>query len=95
MSTRIQNTNNHIIEFFLWENDDQLEIQLEPEAIIFRVEPGNSIKLIAVNCAMEFSWAVRISSNGNGLQLFPDSKGSYDIEIYENDTLLDNWFKYM
>ncbi|MGF7042223.1 hypothetical protein M2273_005495 [Mucilaginibacter lappiensis] len=55
MSTRIQNANNHIIEFFLWENDDQLEIQLEPEAIIFRVEPGNSIKLIAVNCAMEFS----------------------------------------
>lgn len=95
MSATIQNANNHAIEFLLWENDHPLEIQLEPEAIIFRVEPGNSIKFIAVNCAIEFSWAVRVFSNGNGFQLFPDSKGDYDIEIYENGTLLDNWYKYM
>ena len=95
MSTNTSNANNHIIEFFLWEDDDLLEIQLEPEAIIFRVEPGNSIKFIATNCTMEFLWAVRISGKDNGLQLYPESKGSYDIEIYENDTLLDNWFKYM
>ncbi|NHA05044.1 hypothetical protein G7092_14640 [Mucilaginibacter sp. HC2] len=95
MNTEIPSTNGHIIEFFLWEDDDLLEIQLEPEAIIFMVEPGNSIKFIAINCVMEFSWVVRISGKENGLQLFPESKGDHDIEIYENGALLDNWYKYM
>lgn len=95
MSTEIPNDNNHIIEFFLWKDDHPLEIQLEPEAIIFKVEPGNKIKFTAVSYKGEFSWAVRISGKENGLQLFPESKGDYDIEIYENGALLDNWFKYM
>jgi hypothetical protein len=83
------------IEFHLWENDDPLEIQLEPECLIFKVSPGNSIRFIAVNCDADFHWSLRVVQKESTIQLFPESKGNYDIEIYEDNILLEDWFKYM
>ena len=87
--------NNVAIEFFLYEKDEPLEIQLEPECLIFKASPQNTIKFVAINCTAEFQWCLRINHKNNGIQLFPESKGDYDIEIYENDNLLDDWYKYM
>jgi len=88
-------SDNSVIEFLLYENDEPLEIQLEPEAIIFKVMAGNSIRFVAKNCDPDFAWALRIEHKICGVQLFPDSRGNYDIEIYENDALLLDWYKYM
>ena len=86
---------NSVIEFTVWEKDEALEIQLEPECYLFKIEPDNSIKFVAVQCQSEFEWSVRVDHRNKGIQLFPESKGSYEIEIYENGILLDDWFKYM
>lgn len=83
------------IEFFCYENDKPLEIQLEPEAIIFIASPGNSIAFHAVNCSDDFRWSVRVEHENVGVQLFPDSLHDYEIEIYENDVRLDDMYKYM
>jgi hypothetical protein len=83
------------IEFFAWKDDDPLEIQLEPECLVFKVLPDNALKFVAVNCDAEFLWTLRINHKNSGIQLFPESKGDYDIMIYENDSLLEDWFKFM
>jgi hypothetical protein len=87
--------NKAVIEFILYNDDDPLEVQLEPEPIIFKVAPGNQLKFIATNCTSEFQWSLRIAYSDNAIQLFPDSMGKYDIEIYENGILLNNHYKYM
>jgi hypothetical protein len=79
------------IEFFCYENDKPYEIQLEPECYLFKVRPDNTLKFVAKSDS-PFAWAVRLD---NGIQLFPDTKGQYDITVYENDFILLDWFKYM
>jgi hypothetical protein len=86
---------SNTIEFFCYERDKPLEIQLEPEAIIFIASPENALKFVATNAASDFRWSLRIIHEGEGVQLFPDSLGEYEIEIYENNQLLDDWYKYM
>jgi hypothetical protein len=86
---------NSAIEFTVWEKDEALEIQLEPECYLFKIMPGDSIKFVAVQCLSEFEWSVRIDHREKSIQLFPESKGSYEIEIYENGVLLHDWLKYM
>jgi hypothetical protein len=87
--------NKAVIEFILYKDDDPLEIHLEPEPIIFKVAPGNELKFIATNYISTFQWSLRIEHKDNAVQLFPDSTGKYDIEIYENGILLNNHYKYM
>ncbi|MGF7074256.1 hypothetical protein [Mucilaginibacter sp. 3215] len=87
--------NKHAIEFHLRKDDEPLNIQLEPECLIYKVSPGNEIKFIAVNCDADFHWSLRVANKERWVQLFPESKGNYDIEIYENGSLLEDWFKYM
>lgn len=72
-----------------------LEIQLEPEAIIFVASPGNNIKFVAINTNDNFKWAIRAGSESRCLQLFPDTLGHYDIEVYENNALITDFYKYM
>jgi hypothetical protein len=79
------------IEFFCYENDKPYEIQIEPACYLFKVGPNTKLKFVAKSDA-PFTWAVRIDS---GIQLFPDTKGEYDITISENDAILLNWFKYI
>jgi hypothetical protein len=79
------------IEFFCYENDNPIEIQLEPEAIIYVASPGNSLRFVAVNCKGDFKWSIRIDHSHKGIQLFPDTLKQYDIEIYKNNELLRNW----
>jgi len=80
------------VSFFCYENDKPVEIQLEPEALIFIANPECEIKFVAT-CDTQFDWTLRIQ--GDGIQLFPNSKGDYSIEIFENDVLLEDWWKYM
>jgi hypothetical protein len=87
--------NKHSVEFHLWDNDDPLEIQLEPECLIYKVSPGSAIKFVAINCDSDFHWSLRVVHKENGIQLFPESKGTYDLQIYENGILLEDWYKYM
>ncbi|MGE9311642.1 hypothetical protein ACLOAU_08350 [Niabella sp. CJ426] len=80
-----------IIEFTCFENDDPLEIQLEPEAIVFIVKNGKSLKFIGTSDINDFHWAVRVDHKAKGVQLFPESLGNYSIEIFENNELLEDW----
>lgn len=84
---------SHVIEFTLWKEDLPLEVQLEPECYIFKVEPGNTLRFVASADENEFKWSVIIESKSGGIQLFPEGDG--DIRVYENDELLKDWFKYM
>lgn len=80
------------IEFFCWEGDEPIAVQLEPEAHVFTVLPGMSLKFEPVHAAEDFHWALRISRHDKGVQLFPDTKGSYDgINIYKNNELVEDW----
>lgn len=56
------------ITFTVWENDPALEIQLEPEAIILTMNPGEELTFIPKNTSQEFSWTIRY--NQDGIQLF-------------------------
>ncbi|WP_153800292.1 hypothetical protein [Foetidibacter luteolus] len=83
------------IEFTCWQSDEPIEIQLEPEAIIFIVSPENTITFTGTSTLGDFKWAIRIDHAQKGIQLFPESDGHYSIEIFENNKLLENWYKYM
>lgn len=82
------------IEFDCWENDEPLQIQLEPEALVFKVTYPTSLKFLA-RCEQPFTWAVRVCPEDRWIQLFPECKHEYEIIIYEGNTLLENWYKYM
>jgi hypothetical protein len=84
-----------VIEFSCWENDEPIEVQLEPEAIIFIVSQGNSLRFVGTNSYNDFKWALRVDHKDKGIQLFPESSGIYKIEIFENDELVEDWYKYM
>lgn len=47
------------ITFAVWENDPSLEIQLEPEALVFTVNPGEELTFVVKNPSQEFSWTIR------------------------------------
>lgn len=70
------------ITFTVRENDPPLQVQLEPEAIILTVNPGEELTFVPKNPSQEFSWTIR---HEDGIQLFPDTLGNYDrIEIFRN-----------
>jgi hypothetical protein len=83
------------IEFSCWQNDEPIKIQLEPEAFVFIVSQGNNLKFVGTSPANDFKWALRIDYKYKGIQLYPESSGKYEITIFENDALLEDWFKYM
>ena len=80
------------ILFTSWDKDDTLHIQLEPEAIIFKLMPGNEI--LFEGFGHDFYWALRYCKDGF-IQLFPEGKQVYEINVYENSVLLEDWYKYM
>lgn len=76
-------TTKNSITFTVWEDDPPLEIQLEPEATLFTVKPGEEMSFAVKNPTKEFCWTVRHFSDG--VQLCPDGYGSYEgITIYRN-----------
>ncbi|TGE24574.1 hypothetical protein E5K00_05000 [Hymenobacter aquaticus] len=83
------------IEFVCWEMDEPIEIQLEPDALLFKVMPGNAIRFVGICAHQEFKWALRVEHKNNGIQLMPAITAEHEIEIYENDVLLENRYKYM
>lgn len=85
----------NVVTFTCWERDEQIEIQLEPEALIFKLLPGNEIRFEGCSSVTDFKWALRIDHTNKGIQLMPDIAEPYGIEIFENGKLLDDWYKYM
>jgi len=83
-----------IIEFSCWENDEPVEVQLEPDAIIFIVSRGKVLKFVGTSSTSNFKWSLRVDHKNKGIQLFPESIGDYTIEIFENDSLVEDWYKY-
>lgn len=82
-----------IIEFFCHDKSKPFEVQLEPECFLFNVQPKTKLKFVA-RYEGQFTWTM--STSNNDIQLFPDDiHGEYKIEIYENDILLEDWYKYM
>ncbi len=79
---------SNAITFTCWEKDKPIEIHLEPEALLFVVQPGNEITFKGIKIDGNFSWALRIDHKDRSVQLFPDSLGPYEIAIYENGVLL-------
>jgi hypothetical protein len=77
------------IEFFCYENDKPVKIQIEPDAITFTASPKSNLQFVAVDCQEDFKWSVRIDHAGEGVQLVPESKGSFQIEIYQNGQQLE------
>jgi hypothetical protein len=84
--------NRSIIEFTCFENDDPIEIQLEPEAIIFIAKDGKDLKFIGTSDDDNFCWSVRVDHKVKGVQLFPVSLGNFSIEIFENNRLIEDWY---
>ncbi|RZK33819.1 MAG: hypothetical protein EOO57_12425 [Hymenobacter sp.] len=83
------------ITFACGKDDKLLEVQLEPEALIFRVPPGNEITFTGESDAGSVEWSMQFYQAENLVQLCPASKEFFDIAIYENGVLLDDWWKYM
>lgn len=83
------------LTFICFKRDEPFEIQLEPEAILFKVMPGNEIVFKGIPLGkVPFEWAVSMDHKNQATQLFP--KGwPYEIEIFENGVLLEDWYKYM
>jgi hypothetical protein len=80
------------IEFFCWETDEPIAVQLEPEAHVFTVQPGMSLQFEPVNAADDFQWTLRICHREKAVQLIPETNGSYDgINIYRNGKLVKEW----
>jgi hypothetical protein len=82
------------ISFTCWDGDEPLEVQLEPEAILLRVLPGNELTFKA-ECDADFKWTIRVENKMKALQLFADTSHPFHLAIYENAELLDDWYKYM
>lgn len=73
------------ITFAVWKGDPRLQIQLEPEAISFTVNPGEELTFAVTNPSHEFSWTIRHEQDG--IQLFPETLGKYErIEMFRNGT---------
>lgn len=83
------------VTFVCGKNDRPLEVQLEPEALLFSVLPGNEIAFVAENDAGEVAWAVQCYWAENLIQLMPAGQALFNITIYENGVRLDDWWKYM
>ncbi|GAB3635910.1 hypothetical protein GCM10027422_15000 [Hymenobacter arcticus] len=84
-----------VVTFTCWKKDEPIEIQLEPEALIFKVLPGNEITFKGTPLAGgDFEWGMRIDHENQGIQLFP-SKWPHKIAIFEDGVLLEDWYKYM
>lgn len=78
------------IEFFCWDKDKPLEIQLEPEAMLYIVNPGDVIKFIPIAPTSKFHWGVRMENDIKAIQLFPDKPDDYQgIEVYLNNKIID------
>ncbi len=86
---------NQTIEFDLWKDYPPFDIQLEPECLIFKVTPSNALRFVAVCDSENFVWVVRGNPRNGGIQLYPQGMSNYEINIYENGILLEDWFKYM
>jgi hypothetical protein len=81
------------ITFVCWEKDEPLEIQLEPECFLFKVLPGNELTFKGIPLGDKpFEWALRVDRHG--VQLIPDH-WPYEIKVFENGMLLEDWYKYM
>jgi hypothetical protein len=76
----------HKIEFDCWEHDKPYDVQLEPWALVFTAAPQSTLKFVAMSDE-DFTWAVRLNFNDNGLQLFPECLGDYSVQVYINDVL--------
>jgi hypothetical protein len=89
------NSMSNSISFVCWKDDEKLEIQLEPEALVFEVLPGNEITFEATSLPdKDFKWDLRIEHKSQSIQLMP-GEGLIEIEIFENGILLEDWYKYM
>lgn len=77
----------YVIEFDCWEHSEPYEIHLEPEAEVFIVKPHDEYRFVAI-CDTAFTWAVRFGSQSRGLQIYPESKGDYEVNVYLNNKLV-------
>ena len=85
---------NSVITFACGEKDNPIEIQLEPEALLFKVLPGNRITFKGTLPEGDFEWSLYVDHKNQGIQLCPD-KWPHEIAIFENGKLLEDWYKYM
>ena len=84
-----------IVTFTCGKWDEPMEIQLEPEALLFKFLPGNEITFKGTSLSdSDFEWALSVNHKQQGIQLMPD-KWPHEIEIFENGALLEDWYKYM
>ncbi len=79
----------HSLEFTCWKNDQPLEIQLEPEAILFTANPGDTLKFVPEQPTSKFRWTIRLDDNSKAVQVFPDPPDGYgNVQVYRNDQLI-------
>jgi hypothetical protein len=78
----------HTIGFSCREGDEFLEVQLEPEGMIFTLSPGEEWRFVANNAGDEFEWLLRIEHQSKCIKLFPEYLGNeVSIDVYKNDQL--------
>jgi len=75
----------YIIEFDCWENCEPIEVQLEPDGMVFTASANEKLKFLARGYG-DFRWIVRFSGDVlSGVQLFPVSKSDYNVNVYLNN----------
>jgi hypothetical protein len=84
-----------VLSFVCFVKDDPFEIQLEPEAVLFKVLPGNELTFKGGSPQDgSFKWVISVDYKSRVTQLFPEGH-PYEIEVFENGILLQDWYKYM
>ena len=77
------------ISFTCWIGDKPLDVQLEPEAFVYTVSPGEELTFVGVCSDNKFKWVLRNSDGG--IQLFPESvQLFYTVRIYKNGIEIPN-----
>lgn len=77
----------YTIEFDCWDNDHSVHIQLEPEAFEFSCKGHDKLRFVA-QCDSDFLWAVRFDRQSIGVQLYPETRGKYDVQVFLNGELI-------
>jgi len=80
----------HKVTFYCSKHEvTSLNVQLEPEAWIYTIGPGEELTFIALTSDEEFGWGMSL---GEGwVQLFPnDGKEIAEILIYQNGIQIPN-----
>lgn len=79
-----------IVTFFCDENDDPIQIFLEPYDADFEIEPGNEMSFEGKYPDRDFKWIVKLGESSRQITLKVE-RNDGKIAVYDNDVLIQQW----